>query len=98
MLSPSGILTSFTLISFFPGKTIEDKRSALEKCLEEVKVGGENYDPDYEKRLRERIVREYEDTLKHRYVVPAHGIAGVNKSCAYPIRIGNVPTTECPSE
>lgn len=67
----------------------------MEKCLANLKVGGENYNPEYEERKRKEILEEYERSLEHKYVVPPHGIQGVNVDCAYPIHVGDVKSTEC---
>lgn len=66
----------------------------LKECMRQLKAGG-NSDPEEDARKRARILQEYEDGLQHRYRVPPHGIASVNKECAYPVVIGDVQSTEC---
>lgn len=62
--------------------------------MKDLRVGaGES--PEQEARKRAQIVQEYEDGLKHKFMVPPHGILPVNKECAYPIVIGDVQSTEC---
>lgn len=69
----------------------EDK---LAECMKELKAGG-GTNPEEDARKRAQIVQEYEETLKHKFVVPPHGIAPVNKECAYPVVIGDIQSTEC---
>lgn len=67
----------------------------MEKCLEEMKAGG---DPEYEIAKRQQLLDEYEKSLEHTYVVPPHGILSVNNTCAYPVHIGDVHSSECKEE
>lgn len=46
-------------------------------------------DEEYEKKKREEVLQEYEDTLKHTYKVPPYGIEELNKSCPYPALVGD---------
>lgn len=77
------------------GQEIAVKQTNMEKCLEEMRAGG---DPEYEKAKRQQLLEEYEKSLEHKYVVPPHGIQPVNTSCAYPVHIGKVHPPECEEE
>ncbi|KAJ8980307.1 hypothetical protein NQ317_005228 [Molorchus minor] len=76
----------------------EQELSEMEKCLKEVKVGGEGYDQEYETRKRAELVQEYEESLKHKSNIGPYGIKPVKKTCAYPIYIGQVESGECKEE
>lgn len=69
----------------------------MQKCMESLKAGG-GEDPNYGIRKKEEILQQYEDTLKHTYVVPQHGIQPVNLECVYPVKIGKLPDLECREE
>ncbi|KAJ8960736.1 hypothetical protein NQ318_020029, partial [Aromia moschata] len=76
----------------------EKELSEYEKCLREVKVGGEGYDPEYEERKRAQLVEEYEESIKHKSTVQPYGIKPVTTTCAYPVYIGHVKSGECTEE
>lgn len=67
----------------------------MEKCMAEIKVGGGHGDPEYEEAKRKQLVAEYEASLRHKDAVPAYGIQPVEKTCAYPVHVGDVKSTEC---
>lgn len=79
-------------------KEIAGTKTEMQQCLERLKVGGENYDPEYEERKRKQLVDEYEKSLEHKYIVPQHGILPVNVDCAYPVHIGDIKSSECKEE
>lgn len=64
----------------------------LDACMAEL---GGSSDPEKDAQIRANILQQYEDTLKHTYKVPSHGILPVNKTCAYPVNIGDVQKEEC---
>ncbi|KAF5295445.1 hypothetical protein FQA39_LY13106 [Lamprigera yunnana] len=71
--------------------------SEMDKCLKEMKAGG-NIDPEYSKAKREEILKEYEKSLKHTYIIPEHGIDPVNLVCPYPVNVGDKPDITCHEE
>lgn len=75
--------------------TIEDTKTELDKCMDVLKAGGGEPE-DIKKAKMDKLKQEYEDSLIHKYKVPPYGILPVNRSCAYPIVLGDVPKTECP--
>lgn len=74
-------------------KEISKPIDKLDACLAELKGGSS--DPEKDARIRAHILQQYEDTLEHTYKVPSHGILPVNKTCAYPVVIGDVQIDEC---
>lgn len=64
----------------------------LEQCIKDFQT---DTDPEYYKRMKAKILQEYEDSLRRTPEIPSHGIANVNLECAYPIEIGKLPPTEC---
>lgn len=80
---------------FNTGQDIPVTQTNMEKCLEEMKSGG---DAEYEKAKRQELVEEYETSLEHKYEVPPHGIVSVNNTCAYPVHVGDVHPSECKEE
>ncbi|XP_050306827.1 EF-hand domain-containing protein 1-like [Anthonomus grandis grandis] len=73
----------------------ERKQTDMEKCMQELKVGGGAHDPEVEEAKKQKILQEYEDSIKHTYKVPAHGILPVKTDCAYPVYIGEAKDLSC---
>ncbi|KAK4880766.1 hypothetical protein RN001_008912 [Aquatica leii] len=70
-------------------------QTELEKCFIEQKVKPDpDADLEYE-RKKAKILEEYTESLKHKYVVPEHGIDPVNLTCPYPIVIGEIADKTC---
>ncbi|KAK9686909.1 DM10 domain [Popillia japonica] len=76
------------------GKEIKEEPTDMEKCMAEVNIGAD-VDSEYEKRIKQRILAEYEASIQHKQDVPPHGIQPVEKTCRYPIHVGDVKSTEC---
>lgn len=68
-------------------------KSDVDRCMGKLKVGG---DEEYEKRTKERVLKEYEESLGRRFVYPEHGIAPVKKECLYPVRVAKEKKFEGP--
>lgn len=64
----------------------------MEECLRTQKTGG---DSEYEKRKMAQIREEYEESIKHKSTVEPYGIKPVDKTCAYPVIIGDVKSEVC---
>ncbi|KAJ8964821.1 hypothetical protein NQ314_004629 [Rhamnusium bicolor] len=75
----------------------EDGQTEMEKCLQGLKVGAGG-DSDYDKAKRAEILAQYEESIKHKTKIPPYGIKPVNKTCAYPVYIGDVKSGECTEE
>lgn len=57
--------------------------------------GGREPDQEYEDQKRKEILAQYEASLEHKNLVPPYGIKAVEKTCAYPVHVGDVKSTEC---
>lgn len=74
---------------------LDQRKSDFDKCLTDLKMGGGAPDPEQDKLKEEKLRREYEESIKHTYIVPPHGILPVQKECAYPVRIGEEKDLSC---
>ncbi|XP_017777691.1 PREDICTED: EF-hand domain-containing protein 1-like [Nicrophorus vespilloides] len=77
------------------GRDLEKNATEMEKCLEQMHVGGAEFDPSSDDRKRAQILMEYEKSMEHKEKVPPYGIKPLNKDCAYPLVIGDVKSIEC---
>ncbi|XP_030757302.1 uncharacterized protein LOC115883129 [Sitophilus oryzae] len=73
----------------------EQKITDFDKCLKDFNVGGGDIESEADKQKHEKILQEYEDSIKHTYKVPPYGILPVNKTCAYPIYTGEPKDLTC---
>ncbi|CAH1183331.1 unnamed protein product [Phaedon cochleariae] len=69
------------------------RQTEMDQCLHRVKV-----DDAYEKAKMADIRREYEQSMEHKSQVQPYGIKTVNEDCAYPVKVGDVKSTECSEE
>ncbi|KAF5298452.1 hypothetical protein FQR65_LT01231 [Abscondita terminalis] len=79
------------------GAKIEYPTTELETCLTGLNVDEGGRDADIAKK-RAEILEQYEESIKHKYVVPEHGIDSVNATCRYPLVIGEQPDITCKEE
>ncbi|CAG9766041.1 unnamed protein product [Ceutorhynchus assimilis] len=72
-------------------ETIDERKlTDLEKCLRET-VG----DVEDDKVKQQKMLQEYEDSIKHTYKVPPHGIVPVQMECPYPVYTGEPKDLTC---
>ncbi|XP_076253920.1 EF-hand domain-containing protein 1-like [Rhynchophorus ferrugineus] len=78
---------------------IDDRRTTdFEKCLREFNVTEESTHSEKDKQKQDKLLQEYEDSIKHTYKVPPYGVLPVNKECAYPVYIGQAKDLSCTEE
>nr|XP_022908102.1 EF-hand domain-containing protein 1-like isoform X1 [Onthophagus taurus] len=75
------------------GKEIKDDPTFMETCMKQMGVG--STDPEYDAKLRQKQLDEYEKSLLHSYQVPPHGIQQTVRTCSLPVTIGDVKSTDC---
>ncbi|ENN78711.1 hypothetical protein D910_03621 [Dendroctonus ponderosae] len=71
------------------------KESDLDKCLKKFQVDSSATDAEADKAKSRKMLQEYEDSIKHTYQVPPHGILPVEKDCAYPVYTGKEKDLSC---
>ncbi|KAL1497117.1 hypothetical protein ABEB36_008127 [Hypothenemus hampei] len=77
-------------------ETIADtNKSDFDKCLKDLNVGSSSSDSEIDKAKKAKLLQDYEDSIKHIYQVPPHGILPVQKECAYPVHIGKEKDLSC---
>lgn len=79
--------------------TEEDiKKSEFEKCLIATKAGG-GVDPQEEQMKRDRLLQEYEESLRKDREIPPYGIKPITTTCPIPVVIGDaVKSSVCPED
>ncbi|XP_065163543.1 EF-hand domain-containing protein 1-like [Atheta coriaria] len=75
------------------GREIEIRATEMEKCIEAANAG--NPDEVIQQAKMDKIVEEYEESIKRRTPVPPHGIKPVNLDCAYNVHVGDIKPVEC---